>query len=59
MGARPIWRLRRDRLNKDIVGQLRTDPEARVADQANQVCVAAYQLDFLFLAKAYFAQAIR
>src|SRR5436190_15094650 len=59
MGARPLWSLRRNGLNHDIIGQPRTDAEPRVAHQANQVCMAAHQLDFLLLAKSNLAQTIR
>ncbi len=58
MGAGPFVRLRRDRLNQNVFGQFGADPEPRVADEANQVCLAADQLDFLLLAKTDFAQAI-
>jgi hypothetical protein len=58
MGARPIAGVGRDRLNENIVGQLGTDPEARIANEADQVGVAADKLDLLLFAKADLAQAV-
>src|SRR5687767_8135672 len=46
------------RLNEDSVGELGADTKPGIANQANQVAMAAEQLDLLLLAQAEFAKAM-
>jgi hypothetical protein len=45
-----------ERFDEDVLGQFRAEPEAGVADQANEIWMAAEQLDTLLLAKAQLAE---
>jgi hypothetical protein len=47
------------RFDEDVLGQFRAEPETGVADQANEIWVAAEQLDPLLLAKAQLPQTHR
>ena len=46
-----------DFLHPDQIGQLGTQAQARIADLADEIGIAAEQLDALLFAKAKFAQA--
>jgi len=45
-------------LDENFIGQASADAQAGVADLADQVAVTAEELDFLFLAKTHFAEAM-
>jgi hypothetical protein len=49
--------LEADRLDKDGIGEFGADAEARVADLADKIAVAAEEFDALFLEKAHFTKA--
>ena len=48
-----------ERFDEDVLGQFRAEPKASVADQANEIWMAAEQFDALLLAKAQLAQTHR
>jgi hypothetical protein len=48
-----------EQLNQNIVGQLGTDAQARIANQAYEIRMAAQQPDGLLLAQSQFAEAVR
>ena len=45
-----------ERFDEDVLGQFRAEPEAGVADQANEIWMAAEQFDALLFAKAQLAE---
>ena len=51
--------MRRDRLDENIFSQLFADAKAGVADQADEIGLAADEFDFLLFAQTEFAEAIR
>jgi hypothetical protein len=44
------------RFDEDVLGQFRAEPEAGVADQANEIWMATEQFDALLLAKTQLAE---
>lgn len=45
-------------LNDDLFGELDADPQADIANLANDVGVLGEQADFLFFAEAHFPEAV-
>jgi hypothetical protein len=48
----------RDRFDEDQLGQLRADRQPRIANLANEICMAGDQPDDLVLTQADFPQAV-
>lgn len=48
----------RERFDQDLFGQLGADPQAGVADLADEAALAAEEFDFLFFAETHFSQAV-
>ena len=50
--------MRRDRLDENIFSELFADAEAGVADQADEIGLAADEFDFLLFAQTEFAKSV-